>query len=79
MSEKYKSLKVKEIQGKKVKKEYKCWFKILNCCLELLQKSGIPHSGKKEDLIERLVRNDERKALENLEKEFELEFDESKL
>ncbi|GAA5799742.1 hypothetical protein HPULCUR_005159 [Helicostylum pulchrum] len=41
--------------------------------------SGIPHSGKKEDLIERLVRNDERKALENLEKEFELEFDESKL
>ncbi|KAG2231054.1 hypothetical protein INT48_007565 [Thamnidium elegans] len=40
MSEKYKSLKVKELQ-------------------ELLQKSGIPHSGKKEDLIERLVRNDE--------------------
>ncbi|KAI9363692.1 hypothetical protein BD770DRAFT_380167 [Pilaira anomala] len=60
MSEKYKNLKVKELQ-------------------ELLQASGIPHSGKKEDLIERLVRNDERKALENLEKEFELEFDASKL
>lgn len=49
--------------------------------VELLQKNGIPHSGKKEDLIERLVRNDERKALEKLEKEFELDddFDDSKL
>ncbi|KAI7895906.1 uncharacterized protein EV154DRAFT_598859 [Mucor mucedo] len=62
MSEKYKNLKVKELQ-------------------ELLQKNDMPYTGKKEDLVERLVKLDERKAMENLEKEFELEddFDESKL
>lgn len=51
--------------------------------LELLQKNGLPHSGKKEELIDRLVKHDERKALEinSLEEEFgNLEdFDESKL
>ncbi|KAF7722396.1 hypothetical protein EC973_003172 [Apophysomyces ossiformis] len=51
---------------------------------ELLQKNGIPHTGKKEDLIERLVKHDERKAfeLEALEEEFGGsldDFDESKL
>ncbi|KAI8380809.1 hypothetical protein BD560DRAFT_487438 [Blakeslea trispora] len=62
MSEKYKNLKVKELQ-------------------ELLQKNSLPVSGKKEDLIARLVKNDERIALESLEKEFELDgdFDETKL
>lgn len=49
--------------------------------IELLQKNDMPYTGKKEDLVERLVKLDERKAMENLEKEFELEddFDESKL
>ncbi|KAK4513935.1 Insulin-like growth factor 2 mRNA-binding protein 1 [Mucor velutinosus] len=62
MSEKYKTLKVKELQ-------------------ELLQKNDLSTTGKKEDLIARLVKDDERKALENLEKEFELDgdFDESKI
>ncbi|KAG0166496.1 hypothetical protein DFQ28_007529 [Apophysomyces sp. BC1034] len=51
---------------------------------ELLQKNGIPHTGKKEDLIDRLVKHDERKAfeLEALEEEFGGsldDFDESKL
>ena len=32
--------------------------------LEILQKNGLPHTGKKEDLIDRLVKNDEKKALE---------------
>jgi SAP domain-containing ribonucleoprotein len=41
----------------------------------LLQKNGLPYSGKKEDLVDRLVKNDERKALESLEKEFELDDD----
>ncbi|KAI8645003.1 hypothetical protein BD408DRAFT_412482 [Parasitella parasitica] len=61
MSEKYKALKVKELQ-------------------ELLQKNGLSTSGKKEELVARLVKDDERKALESLEKEFELDgdFDESK-
>ncbi|KAI7850691.1 hypothetical protein BDC45DRAFT_608591 [Circinella umbellata] len=45
MADKYKSLKVKELQ-------------------EILQKNGLPHTGKKEDLIDRLVKNDEKKALE---------------
>ncbi|KAI8983058.1 hypothetical protein BDB01DRAFT_792235 [Pilobolus umbonatus] len=54
MSDKYKHLKVKELQ-------------------ELLQKSGIPHSGKKEELIERLVKQDERNELQKLEEEFDLE------
>ncbi|ORZ06928.1 hypothetical protein BCR42DRAFT_426730 [Absidia repens] len=64
MSDKYKNLKVKELQ-------------------ELLQKTGLPHTGKKEELIERLVKHDETKALEleSLEAEFgNLEdFDEAKL
>ncbi|KAI9467969.1 MAG: hypothetical protein EXX96DRAFT_585551 [Benjaminiella poitrasii] len=62
MSEKYKNLKVKELQ-------------------ELLQKNNLSHSGKKEELIERLVRHDEKTELENLEKEFELDsdFDDSKI
>ncbi|CAO0792265.1 unnamed protein product [Mucor circinelloides] len=62
MSEKYKTLKVKELQ-------------------ELLQKNNLSTTGKKEDLIARLVKDDERKALESLEKEFELDgdFDESKI
>ncbi|OAD07895.1 hypothetical protein MUCCIDRAFT_77167 [Mucor lusitanicus CBS 277.49] len=62
MSEKYKALKVKELQ-------------------ELLQKNDLSTTGKKEDLIARLVKDDERKALENLEKEFEMDgdFDESKI
>ncbi|SAM05915.1 hypothetical protein [Absidia glauca] len=53
MSDKYKSLKVKDLQ-------------------DLLQKIGEPHTGKKEDLIERLVKHDETKAreLESLEAEF---------
>lgn len=61
-AEKYKNLKVKELQ-------------------ELLQKHGIPHSGKKEDLIERLVKHDEAQELASLEQEFGglEEFDESKL
>ncbi|KAI8378068.1 uncharacterized protein BYT42DRAFT_516497 [Radiomyces spectabilis] len=50
---------------------------------ELLQNNGIPHTGKKEELIERLVKHDQRKAfeLESLEEEFgNLEdFDPSKL
>lgn len=41
----------------------------------MLQKNGLPYSGKKEDLVDRLVKNDERKALESLEKEFELDDD----
>ncbi|CAO3590267.1 unnamed protein product [Absidia cylindrospora] len=64
MSDKYKNLKVKELQ-------------------ELLQKTGLPHTGKKEELIEPLVKHDETKALEleSLEAEFgNLEdFDEAKL
>jgi SAP domain-containing ribonucleoprotein len=51
--------------------------------IELLQKAGLPHSGKKEELIDRLVKHDETKALEleSLEAEFgNLEdFDETKL
>jgi SAP domain-containing ribonucleoprotein len=49
--------------------------------IELLQKLGIPHSGKKEELIERLVKHDEAQELATLEEEFgDLEeFDESKL
>lgn len=41
-------------------------------CVDLLQKIGEPHSGKKEELIERLVKHDETKAreLESLEAEF---------
>ncbi|KAI9253365.1 hypothetical protein BDA99DRAFT_519596 [Phascolomyces articulosus] len=45
MADKYKSLKVKELQ-------------------EILQKNGLPHTGKKEDLIDRLVKHDEKKTLE---------------
>ncbi|KAI8333640.1 hypothetical protein BC941DRAFT_434052 [Chlamydoabsidia padenii] len=64
MSEKYKNLKVKDLQ-------------------ELLQKNGLPHTGKKDELIERLVNHDEHKALEleSLEAEFGNleEFDDSKL
>ncbi|CAO3629160.1 unnamed protein product [Mucor hiemalis] len=61
-AERYKNLKVKELQ-------------------ELLQKHGIPHSGKKEELIERLVKYNEAQELATLEEEFgDLEeFDESKL
>ncbi|CEJ04267.1 hypothetical protein RMCBS344292_18234 [Rhizopus microsporus] len=53
MSEKYKNLKVKDLQ-------------------ELLQKNGLPHTGKKEELIERLVQHDEtiEKELGSLEEEF---------
>ncbi|EIE77894.1 hypothetical protein G6F46_002751 [Rhizopus delemar] len=53
MSEKYKNLKVKDLQ-------------------ELLQKNGLPHTGKKEELIERLVQHDEKveKELISLEEEF---------
>jgi SAP domain-containing ribonucleoprotein len=51
--------------------------------IELLQKNGLPHSGKKDELVERLVSHDEHKALEleSLEAEFGSleEFDESKL
>ncbi|KAL0082586.1 hypothetical protein J3Q64DRAFT_1164332 [Phycomyces blakesleeanus] len=64
MADKYKNLKVKELQ-------------------ELLQKQGIPHTGKKEELIERLMKHDERKTyeIESLEAEFGSieDFDESKL
>ncbi|KAI7878226.1 hypothetical protein K492DRAFT_209120 [Lichtheimia hyalospora FSU 10163] len=61
MSEKYKSLKVKELQ-------------------EILQKNGLPVSGKKEELIDRLVKHDESKALESLDDLAGLEeFEESKL
>ncbi|KAK4514276.1 uncharacterized protein ATC70_001867 [Mucor velutinosus] len=63
-AEKYKSLKVKELQ-------------------ELLTKSGLPHTGKKEELIERLVKHDEKqdKELASLDDEFgDLDdFDESKV
>ncbi|KAI8969338.1 hypothetical protein BDF20DRAFT_163045 [Mycotypha africana] len=55
MSEKYKSLKVKELT-------------------ELLQKYKLSTSGKKEELIDRLVKYDEKQAIEKLEKEFELDF-----
>ncbi|KAI8984683.1 hypothetical protein BDF20DRAFT_861205 [Mycotypha africana] len=64
MSDKYKNLKVKELQ-------------------ELLTKRDLPVTGKKEDLIERLVKHDEKeeKELKSLEEEFgDLEdFDESKV
>ncbi|KAI8076915.1 uncharacterized protein BX664DRAFT_362832 [Halteromyces radiatus] len=64
MSDKYKNLKVKELQ-------------------EILQKNGLPHTGKKEELIERLVKHDEHKALEleSLEAEFGNleEYDDSKI
>ncbi|KAI9318148.1 hypothetical protein BX666DRAFT_1877209 [Dichotomocladium elegans] len=61
MADKYKSLKVKELQ-------------------ELLQKHGLPHSGKKEELIDRLVKFDERNAFESLDDLAGLEeFEESKL
>ncbi|CAO3614908.1 unnamed protein product [Cunninghamella echinulata] len=51
---------------------------------EILQKNGLPHTGKKEELIEQLVKHDEeKKALEidSLEAEFGNleEFDETKL
>ncbi|KAI7897537.1 uncharacterized protein BX663DRAFT_528023 [Cokeromyces recurvatus] len=61
-SEKYKNLKVKELQ-------------------ELLQKYNLPHTGKKEELIERLVKYNEKQELASLEDEFgDLdEFDESKV
>jgi SAP domain-containing ribonucleoprotein len=44
----------------------------LSFWVDLLQKIGEPHTGKKEDLIERLVKHDETKAreLESLEAEF---------
>jgi SAP domain-containing ribonucleoprotein len=49
---------------------------------ELLQKHGLPHSGKKDELIERLVKHDEKK-MDDLALEEELgnleEFDEAKL
>ncbi|ORE07422.1 hypothetical protein BCV72DRAFT_304623 [Rhizopus microsporus var. microsporus] len=61
MSEKYRHLKVKELQ-------------------ELLEKNGLSQTGKKEELIERLVDYDKRKELEKLEKEFNLdEFTDPKL
>ncbi|CEG67139.1 hypothetical protein RMATCC62417_03607 [Rhizopus microsporus] len=61
MSEKYRHLKVKELQ-------------------ELLEKNGLSQTGKKEELIERLVDCDKRKELEKLEKEFNLdEFTDPKL
>lgn len=51
--------------------------------LEILQKNGLPHTGKKEELIDRLVKNDERKALELKELDDDLgnldDFDESKI
>lgn len=90
MAEKYSKLKVKELQGKSSKP--KTHFNLVSIYLpptflpahasELLQKHGLPHSGKKDELIERLVKHDEKKmddfALEeelgNLE-----EFDEAKL
>ncbi|KAI8364998.1 hypothetical protein EDC96DRAFT_510124 [Choanephora cucurbitarum] len=49
---------------------------------DLLQKNGLPHSGKKEELIERLVKHDEQnQEFASLEEEFgDLdEFDESKV
>ncbi|KAI9269797.1 hypothetical protein BY458DRAFT_510460 [Sporodiniella umbellata] len=54
MSEKYKGLKVKELQ-------------------DVLVKKGLTQSGKKEELIERLVDFDRRKELEKMEKELELD------
>ncbi|CAO3697473.1 unnamed protein product [Rhizopus stolonifer] len=54
MSEKYKQLKVKELQ-------------------DILSKKGLAQTGKKEDLIERLVSFDKRKELEKLEKELDLD------
>ncbi|CAO3590363.1 unnamed protein product [Absidia cylindrospora] len=51
--------------------------------IELLQKTGLPHTGKKEELIGQLVKHDETKALEleSLEAEFGNldDFDEAKL
>lgn len=40
--------------------------------LELLQKNELPHTGKKEELIERLVKHDEQveRELDSLEEEF---------
>lgn len=47
---------------------------------ELLEKNGLSQTGKKEELIERLVDYDKRKELEKLEKEFNLdEFTDPKL
>lgn len=47
---------------------------------EILQKNGLPVSGKKEELIDRLVKHDESKALESLDDLAGLEeFEESKL
>ena len=48
--------------------------------IEILQKNGLPVSGKKEELIDRLVKHDESKALESLDDLAGLEeFEESKL
>ncbi|KAI9480259.1 MAG: hypothetical protein EXX96DRAFT_561800 [Benjaminiella poitrasii] len=64
ISDKYKNLKVKDLQ-------------------ELLQKNNLPHTGKKEELIERLVKFNEKQSQElaSLEAEFDDldEFDESKV
>ncbi|KAI8059161.1 hypothetical protein BC940DRAFT_338413 [Gongronella butleri] len=64
MADKYKSLKVKDLQ-------------------DLLQKNGLPHTGKKDELIERLVKHDEQKDQELANLEAELgnleDYDSSKL
>lgn len=86
MSEKYKNLKVKELQGKKKKDPPiidSPEFILITLFVELLQKSGLPHSGKKEELIERLVKHEQQTVDEfaSLDEEFgDLEeFDDSKL
>ncbi|CEJ03341.1 hypothetical protein RMCBS344292_17327 [Rhizopus microsporus] len=65
MSEKYKNLKVKDLQVFTNEMT-------TDINKELLQKNGLPHTGKKEELIERLVQHDEtiEKELGSLEEEF---------
>jgi hypothetical protein len=92
MAEKYSKLKVKELQGKSSKLKthfFKHCKHLLTANIpspynasELLQKHGLPHSGKKDELLERLVKHDEKK-LDDFALEEELgnleEFDEAKL
>lgn len=85
-AEKYKSLKVKELQGMLNSYIYIYIYLLpwqLTHYIELLTKNGLPHTGKKEELIERLVKHDEKqdKELASLDDEFgDLEeFDESKV
>jgi hypothetical protein len=95
MADKYSKLKVKELQGRAPQcvhhyiNIHVCMYAFgdiliysVKTRLELLQKHGLPHSGKKDELIDRLVKHDDKK-MDDLALEEELgnleEFDEAKL